>query len=225
MKSQQGAEFDPYASSYDETIDQALSGTGVSASYFPRYRVGYIRSHLSLPDRSRVLDYGCGTGNLSAELHAAMPGLCIDGFDPSDESIKKIPEALHKRGVFSSSVSAIGSQYDCIILSMVLHHILPAERPKTLNGLRGLLADGGYFVIFEHNPINPITRRIVDRCPFDADAVLVKRAEASALLEETGFQLLQRDYLTFFPPLLGRLDRFLSWCPLGAQYAVVSARK
>jgi hypothetical protein len=35
------------------------------------------------------------------------------------------------------------------------------------------LKEDGHFIIFEHNPINPVTRHLVKNCPFDADAVLL----------------------------------------------------
>ena len=216
--------FDPYASSYDATVDQALAGTGVKASYFSGYRARYLCKRLGLKETSKILDFGCGTGNLSAQLRLVLPGLHIDGFDPSAESINVISSSLRDRGVFSSDLTDLGSAYDLIVMAMVMHHIESPERVGVLQQIREMLADNGRLAIFEHNPANPLTRRIVDRCPFDDDAVLLGPREATSLVEEAGLRFVRRDYLGFFPPFLGGLDRFLAACPLGVQYVVVSAR-
>jgi SAM-dependent methyltransferase len=224
MNGREDAEFDPYANSYDETIDAALSGMGVRATYFSRYRARYIAGRLKLATDARVLDYGCGTGNLSVELQALAPGLDLDGYDPSSECIAGIPQSLQGQGAFTSNLAGLGSDYDCILLSMVLHHITPPDRVSVLSALGQRLNEGGCLVIFEHNPLNPLTRRVVDRCPFDRDATLVRPAQAVALSRDAGFERQRLDYLGFFPPPLGGLDRFLAWCPLGVQYVLIVMR-
>jgi SAM-dependent methyltransferase len=216
--------FDPYATSYIATVDQALAGTGVKASYFSRYRARYLCSSLELAGTSKILDYGCGTGNLSAQLLTALPELRIDGYDPSSQSIGAVPQSLQDQGIFSSDLKDLGGGYDVIVMAMVMHHVVPAQRVGVLQKIRGMMASNGRLVIFEHNPVNPLTRRIVDRCPFDADAVLLGPAEAADLVQAAGLQHVRRDYLGFFPPILGRLDRFLRACPWGVQYVLVSAR-
>ena len=50
--------------------------------------------------------------------------------------------------------------------------------------LAGFVADmvrvtrpGGLVCVIEHNPLNPLTRLAVNRCPFDADAVLLRSGQ------------------------------------------------
>ena len=40
--------------------------------------------------------------------------------------------------------------------------------------LKRVLRAGGACVIFEHNPLNPLTVQAVNTCPFDENAVLIK---------------------------------------------------
>ena len=42
-------------------------------------------------------------------------------------------------------------------------------------------------MIFEHNPRNPLTMRVVNRCEFDRDAILLKNEEAEGLLSQANF--------------------------------------
>ena len=49
-----------------------------------------------------------------------------------------------------------------------------------------VLRPGGIAAIFEHNPLNPLTRRVVSNCVFDEDAVLLRRRRARGLLRQAG---------------------------------------
>lgn len=222
MNEKGDAAFDTFAGCYEATVDKSLSGTGMQASYFSKYRARYVRAHVHLSASARVLDYGCGTGNLAGELISADPNLHVDGYDPAAKCIDMVPEGVRSRGVFSCDMAEMAPQYDCIVLSMVLHHIGSADRAETLRGVGGLLAPEGQLLIFEHNPRNPLTRRVVGRCPFDRDAELVAPAELDSLLGASGLRRRRLDYLVFLPPPLGRYDHLLSWCRFGAQYAAIA---
>jgi hypothetical protein len=82
---------------------------------------------------------------------------------------------------------------------------------------------GGRFYIFEHNPLNPVTRKIVRECEFDHDAVLLPHAYTEKLLKKAGFSD-PTVYFTLFLPrhLVFRwllwAERLMTWLPLGAQY-------
>ncbi|NCX59981.1 MAG: hypothetical protein EBW98_02105, partial [Actinobacteria bacterium] len=87
----------------------------------------------------------------------------------------------------------------------------------------------GLIVFFELNPINPVTQRLVQMCPFDNDAVLMRKSDVEILISSNSGLVLERSHYTvFFPPLFKRLHRFekyLSWCALGAQYYVAVRKK
>ena len=82
-------------------------------------------------------------------------------------------------------------------------------------------------MIFEHNPNNPVTRRLVSTCPFDADAVLLPMRETVRRMREAQFGIAEAGYCLFFPgPLaaLRPLENFMGWLPLGGQYFVRGVR-
>jgi hypothetical protein len=88
------------------------------------------------------------------------------------------------------------------------------------------LRPGGHVVVFEHNPLNPVTRRAVAACPFDDDAILLWPWQARSLLRRSGFDAVTLDYIVFFPkPLafLRRLEPRLRGVALGAQQMLVGA--
>lgn len=220
------AEFDAFAATYEQSLDASIGITGESFNYFAQYKAAYIARSVSPSGPARILDYGCGVGLLSRHLHALMPEKQVDGFDPSEESILRIDPGLRLQGSFTSELCLIGQGYDVIVLANVLHHVRPENRRELVQRLTARLRSGGKVVVFEHNPVNPLTRRAVSQCVFDGDAILLPERETRGYFRDRGFRL-RRDYIVFFPRFLSWLrpiERFLAWCPLGAQYVVTATK-
>lgn len=220
------AEFDAFAATYEQSLDASIGITGESFDYFAAYKAAYIARNVAPAGPARILDYGCGVGLLSKHLHQLMPEKRIDGFDPSEESILRIAPELRLHGNFTSELDLIRDQYDVIILANVLHHVRPDDRRELIRSVVARLRRGGKLVIFEHNPLNPLTRRAVSQCVFDGDAILLPQRETRDYFPAQEFQV-QRDYIVFFPRLLRwlrPLEPLLAWCPLGAQYAAVATK-
>ena len=77
--------------------------------------------------------------------------------------------------------------------------------------------------LFEHNPFNPVTRHIFERCPFDADAEMLPMKEARTLADNAGLRINRCGYTLFFPrqlSFLRGLEPMLRGIPIGAQYYV-----
>jgi SAM-dependent methyltransferase len=222
-----GTEFDRFADDYQAILNQSVAASGEDSAYFAEYKAGYLRRLLAAGRVETVLDFGCGVGLLSGVMQQRMPGARVDGFDVSRDSIARVPAALTARGTFTSDSAALAREYDLIVAANVFHHIRPAERQATVRELAGRLAPGGTLVIFEHNPANPVTRWVVERCPFDHDAILLPPSETRGYATAAGLRGPRCDYIVFMPRTLAwlrPLEPWLAWLPAGAQYAM-SARK
>ncbi len=220
-------EFDAFASSYQEHLDHSVRISGDTSDYFAAYKASYIVRKIA-PRGGKLLDYGCGVGLLARHLKLRLPDAQIDGFDISQDCVGQIDANLRRQGKFTSDPSETGKSYDVIVLSNVLHHVKPAERLQLIREIRSRLAKNGKLVIFEHNPINPLTRWAVSQCVFDQDAVLLRAREMLGNLRAAKLRVLMHDYVVFFPRYLAWLRPFephLRWCPLGAQYAMVAGRE
>lgn len=220
-------EFDRFARDYEKVLDQSVAASGEDSMYFAEYKAAYLKRLLPPGFAGTVLDYGCGVGLLSSVLQQQMPGVEIDGFDISQESIDHVPTALSSRGVFTSDPAALSRAYHLIMIANVIHHIRPGGRQAVFAGLAGRLAAGGMLVVFEHNPGNPVTRWVVERCPFDREAVLLPLAETCGYARAAGLEVARSDYIVFMPRVLAwlrPLEPWISWLPAGAQYAM-AARK
>ena len=77
-------------------------------------------------------------------------------------------------------------RFDVAFAICVLHHVRPAERPRFVGELRRVVRPGGLVALFEHNPLNPLTRLAVHRCAFDGDAVLLRAGEAQHVARASG---------------------------------------
>jgi SAM-dependent methyltransferase len=219
-------DFDRFAHNYTEVLDGSTSFAGETSEYFVQYKAKHVRSVLG-PGPWKILDFGCGVGTLSSALKALLPGSAIHGFDVSPASISQVDRELAASGIFTTETDELDSDYSLVVISNVLHHIDPPARPAVFRDLAARLAPGGRIFIFEHNPINPLTRWVVAHCPFDDGVQLLTPGEIAQYFRGAGLQLVRRDYVVFFPKLLAflrPLEPALGWCPGGAQFAIVGQK-
>lgn len=213
-------DFDEYTDNYNELLHESTKFFSTSEEYFAKYKIELVRSEITRPI-NRILEYGCGIGRNIRYLQAAFPGAEIIGTDISEASLTIA--ASENPGVrFEAERENLDlGQFDLIFVAGVFHHIPPPERPSVSRLLAKRLTKAGSLCVFEHNPFNPVTRRIVNTCPYDADAVLLKPSELRSLLHQAELMTRGQAYCLFIPPKLSRLapiEKYLEWLPLGGQY-------
>jgi SAM-dependent methyltransferase len=137
--------------------------------------------------------------------------------------------ARHRRdGISFASLDELPDQprFDLCYSNGAFHHIPPDERHTVLARLRRWLVPGGLFALFENNPVNPGTRLIMSRVPFDKGAKPLRAGTARRLLLDAGFELVSPTrYLFVFPAALRSLrflETRLEGLPLGGQYVVLA---
>jgi SAM-dependent methyltransferase len=237
----ENAEFDAFASDYSGGMENSVKALlGKSGEDFLDVKLQWLLRHFpALHDRQAnftILDYGCGRGDLlrlmaKRGVTPRMLGSDISGgmlqegakIWPSGDA--PLPVFLQQTG---ARVPCETASIDLVLISSVLHHVPPTERPDVYSEIDRVLRPGGHVVVFEHNPFNPVTRYVVSHTPIDENAILLKAREVTHGLHGLGFSGLKTDYIMFAPPRLraigAGLDRLLHWLPFGAQYAV-RARK
>jgi len=220
-------DFDDYSERYDELMTERLGFFGKDEGYFARYKIELER-RLVQGRPERILEYGCGIGRNVRHLTRCFPDSEVYGCDISEKSIdaarRKNPGAVY----FIAGENPPATSFDLVLVANVLHHVIPRERRNVVSGQVSLLSGGGHIVVFEHNPYNPLTRRIVNTCPFDRDAILLKPAESRRLLTEAGASIEKSGYCLFFPGFMSgirRLERALTWLPIGGQYYVEAKKQ
>ena len=106
-----------------------------------------------------------------------------------------------------------------------MHHVEVPQRNGVYADALRLLRHGGRLIVFEHNPMNPVTQWVVRHTPIDRNAVLLRPREVVRGLRAAGEVATRVEYIMFFPPRMTFLrpcERLLGWFPLGAQYVVAA---
>lgn len=218
------AEFDQYSDSYNEELKRSLGGFGnIDLAVKSKLQVieNVIRES-GLKKVNRFMDFGCGTGLLSRHLGRFAEQ--VIGLDVSIASLTTSNALNSQRvGYGGLGIPIHDNSLDAVVASCVFHHIDAAQHEHLLGELYRVVRPGGVFIMIEHNPWNPVTRWVVNRCEFDADAVLLKPGQTERLLKGSGFAQVESRFFFAVPPVNGPLsvvDRAVGRMPLGAQFYV-----
>ncbi len=222
--------FDRFSSGYEDLLaDPLRSRFAGDASFFIHEKCRALtrdaRGCLP-PGRLRVLDVGCGTG---VAMDFLRDRWSVAGADVSlgmlREAAPHLPRVLQPSGTLPFRDGA----FDLAYAFCVYHHIPEAERLRHLQEMARVVRPGGLVYVFEHNPHNPVTRRIFERAPVDAGCTMIPPRKLRALFETAGFAEVARKFVLFVPqklhPVLGSLERYLGWLPLGGQYFLRGTRR
>ncbi len=148
MRNENG--FDLWAQDYDKSV-----GLSDDANSYPfagyKKVLGEIFDRILAGTGRNVLDLGFGTGTLTAKLYEN--GCKIWGQDFSGRMIEiaqeKMPDARLFQGDFSKGLveELKAQEYDCIVATYTLHHLMDDEKVGFLNTLLSRLRPGGRIYI------------------------------------------------------------------------------
>ena len=226
--------FDEFASEYETLHASSIALSGEPPEFFARYKVEDVRDRLqkvaSLGAINRILDVGCGLGASIAHFRKAFPNAVTVGVDASGRSLAVAAQRNADTPFAQCDALRLPfpeGLFDCAFAAGVIHHVPLEQRMAAMVEMRRVLRPRGLIALFEHNPLNPLTRTAVRLCPFDADAQLIRAGTLARLLRQVGFANVAISYRIFFPHALNRLrpfERRLSWLPLGAQYSAFASK-
>ncbi len=226
------AEFDKFADEYHASLTAGLAVSGEGPEYFSEYKIIDIARECGAAPRvmatvSRVLDFGAGIGNSVPYVRKHLPGAELTCLDLSQRSLevaqKRFGDMAHYVRFDGARIPFSDDHFDIAYAMCVFHHINHADHRALLQELRRVVRPGGSLFIFEHNPFNPLTVRVVNNCPFDENAHLIRGHEMKRRLLTAGFASARTSYRVFFPHFLRALrplEGVLAWLPLGGQYFV-----
>ena len=147
--------YDQLSSKYSELIIKCV----------PRYPELIYNMFQYIPEKfspKRILDLGCGTGNLTDQMFKKYPEAEIDALDISEEILNEsrrrfnhTPNIRYIQADFKSLHLAPGS-YDLVMSSIAIHHIEDTEKIKLYKEVFQALSNGGIFIFADQ------TRGITD---------------------------------------------------------------
>jgi SAM-dependent methyltransferase len=226
----QSGSFDEYAHDYDRLLDDPLRKrfAGDNAFFIRQKCRAMLRAlerHMPVDRRWRVLDAGCGQGAAFEFLRDSCDVVGVD------VSIPMLRVAAEKGPVVAQEPFDLQFRtggFDAAFAFCVYHHIAPADRARHLRELARVVRPGGFVFVFEHNPLNPVTRRVFNRAPVDRGCRMIARNLLRKVFTDAGLRDVRHGYVLFVPEFLDRifgfLEQRLEWLPLGGQYYVSGRR-
>jgi len=174
----------------------------------------------------RVLEVGCGTGNLLVQLAKAFPASQIVGVDIDADSVTAARGRARDAGVadrvqvhqgdVATATATQGRRYDAALMVEVLHEIAAELRPAVVTETARALAPGGWMVIVDETYPGTLEEARLPEFKFPLHTgfeemlwgnVIPTRAEQERLLRDAG--------------LTGRIERSL----IGEGFTVLATQK
>jgi SAM-dependent methyltransferase len=225
-------DYDQVRDRYERDLDRAVSFAGQQHDFFTRAKANELvrlaRRHLGEPKRLDALDVGCGVG--LTDRHLANVFGSLTGVDVSPgvlEEARRANPGVRYELAERDRLPFEDGAFDLALAMCVVQVVAKRERARFVAELARVTRPGGIVAVFEHNPLNPLTRLVVRRCDFGGDAEMLGRRAMVDLLEAAGVKPVEWGYVLVFPSARRRvkaIERRLSRLPLGAQYYVAARR-
>lgn len=110
----------------------------------------------------RVVDVGCGTGNLSFTVLAAHPDARVSGLDPDGDSLRRAARKARRRRVsltlvqgYADRIPAEDASLDHVVSSLALHHVDDDGRVAFAQDALRALRPGGMVTIVDFGGPTP----------------------------------------------------------------------
>ena len=229
------AEFDKFAEEYAALHKNNIKLSGEAPDYFAEYKiidtVNLIKKH-NLPDDLNILDFGSGVGNSVPFFKKHLPRAHLTCMDVSQKSLDMAASLYNNSTEFKlfdgNAIPIHDDAYDLVFTACVFHHIPHGKHIQLFKEIFRIIKPGGLIIIFEHNPLNPLTVHAVNTCEFDENAALIKANTLEKRISAAGFIDSKITYRIFFPAIfrfLRGFERYLTKLPAGAQYYISAIKR
>jgi ubiquinone/menaquinone biosynthesis C-methylase UbiE len=162
-----------------------------------------------------VLDVGCGTGTLAIRLAERGPVVDVWGIDRDPAMLDRARRKAARRDAgidwqraWSTALPFPDRRFDRVFSSLLLHHLPPREKHRTVEEMRRVLRPGGLLLLADWNR----TAHPLERAAYFLAVQLLDGLETTAghvddllprLLREAGMEEVRREgrFTTLAGPL------------------------
>ncbi len=224
--------FDDYVETYRAEIDDSIGFIGQDVDFFIEIKAELLlklaEKNFGSLDKIKVLDIGSGVGLVDRYLKADIKNLYgVDVEEGVVEKAKVNNPGVNYQMYDGAKLPFEDNTFDICFAINVMHHVPPGMWENFASEMQRVLKQGGIAAVFEHNPLNPLTRLAVKRCEFDRDAVLLNHGKIKSLFKGAGLKISDDSYIVFFPfkaKFFRSVETALGWLPLGAQHYVIGRK-
>ena len=196
----------------------ALTAERERSTRWHRVRLRNIVSLIRPTAGERLLDLGCGIGNVAYE--AARQGAQVIALDSSSEAVALTRELCRGLNVEvtraeASSVPFPPKTFDKVVCADFLEHLTRSELRLVLRECGRVLREGGLLIVYSPCPTHLFERmRVWGLLKADLSHVGLRTlSELKRLLEEEGLQVAQAFHLPSHLPVFSLVERLFSPLP------------
>jgi ubiquinone/menaquinone biosynthesis C-methylase UbiE len=178
----------------------------------------------------RVLEIGCGTGNLAILTKLLYPGAKVVGLDPDPKALTRAKLKAQREAVsvhfdcgFSHELPYPNESFDRVFSSFMFHHLNLGEKKQTLEEARRVLAPGGSLHLLDFGGANTrpegLIARLLHRTERLRDNV---GSRIPTLMREGGFTDARE--VAHRVTIFGRVTRYRASPPSTARYRLTQSQ-
>jgi ubiquinone/menaquinone biosynthesis C-methylase UbiE len=146
----------------------------------------------------RILDLGCGTGAMALAIARASPSTTVIGVDGDPDVLERAREKARAEGITLELHQALADRLpvpdasvDCVVSTLVFHHLAPSVKRAALAEARRVLVPGGRLLICDvgraSDPIMRAAFFAVQLLDGFANTREHARGELPAIVSQAGF--------------------------------------
>jgi ubiquinone/menaquinone biosynthesis C-methylase UbiE len=143
----------------------------------------------------RVLEIGCGTGNLVILIKCLYPEAQAVGLDPDPKALARARRKAERKAVsvqfhsgFSHELPYLNGSFDRVFSSFMFHHLNLEEKKQTLQETRRVLVPGGSLHLLDFGGANTLPEGLIARLLHRTERLRDNVGDRIAtLMREAGF--------------------------------------
>ena len=224
-------DYDRFRHRYKREMNRVVSFAGVDHDFFTAAKadelVRLAKRHLGDLRTVNALDVGCGIGLTERFLHGRLERVTGVDVVPGvlDLARETNPWAWYELydGI---RLPFDDESFGLAFAICVVQEVPKAQRAALMTELARVVRRDGLVVVFEHNPLNPLTQLVARRCTFGNNAEMLRMGTLRRLFEQSGLAVRDARFLLVFPKRSRRLlalERYLDRLPLGTQYYIAGS--
>ncbi|HEY6020648.1 MAG TPA: class I SAM-dependent methyltransferase [Candidatus Paceibacterota bacterium] len=158
--------------------------------------------HANIQSNMNVLDLGCGTGTLTIMLKQRVPQASVIGLDGDNEVLNVARSKADHAGMniqweqgLAYDLPYPADSFDRVISSLVIHHLVSADKVRTFQEIHRVLRPGGEFHMVDFGPPHNRYERVLalfDRWLEEAEDNALGRLPG--MMQSVGLQQVQETF-------------------------------